>query len=939
MKSRFLPISFFSLVFGLAAFLCTSFSFAGNPGGDKTTVDHLQQMRVNQNTGSVNASDILRAQEAVNLAAGEKSTSDFTLNWQQSGPNNAAGRTRTLLFTNRDPNGQTILTGGVTGGIWKSRNLGLTWHQMNTQDNQVLRVTSIAQTPSGTTYVATGESNCSGGILNMGSGIYRSDNDSVFTLIAGTQPVANDPNSPWAIISKLAVSPSGRIFAATNNGLKYSDNGTDWADAKTGVADNVTVGPDGSVLLSMNGHAYIAVGGDITNFTDMSTNTSTTLPDQHVGGIEFAVAPSDANIIYASLINSNTNGLLNVYKSEDKGNSWFVIFPGNNTYDPLLGAGCYANSLSVFPEDANQVMLGGRDLWRGKKTQATGSYSWEQVSFNYNNEEIFSLLTFAIPPSVHQIAFRPNNVNQFAVATDDGMSLGTITSVEITYKHMIKNCIISQFNSVAFSLNPESSFGGAVTIGSVVIPGGTALNEPENGTQVYTGPGGEVAWSMISPTAIFYSTGNSATPVIRSEDMGVTPSPTFLRSISNANYTPLVLWEDFNFTQSVDSVTFVNKSSRIAPDSTFVVPSANGKFPIYYTTPVAIDSLGTARVKDIAAARFFMAGALSGKSGIYMTKQALQFSVNPTWFKIGNINATDVVTCISVSKDLSVLWAGTKQGTLYRLTNITFANDSATAQADSSTCVIGHASFDSTVYSAFKNRYITSIAIGQDNQTLLVTLGNYGNSEYVYKSVNGLDATPTFTSVQGNLPAMPVYSGLLELSNQNIALIGTDYGVFSTSDIASGSPTWTAQTANTGNVTVTAIKQQTNIGVNYYHPMNYGDLYLATYGRGIFFDDTFGIILGVDPIQPRAAADNALRVQPNPFTNSVSVAYKLTKPSNVNVLVYDLTGRMVYSTSFGNQQTGEYTRTIDLASVPSGTYIIKLDYGYGQAFGKALKVR
>jgi len=944
MKSRSLLLRFFVLILGLIAFCSSSITYAGNPGGDKPEIDRMHQIRANQNTGLIDPRDMLKAQTQVNKMATEKAMSDVNLNWKQLGPNNAAGRTRTVLFSNKDASGMTILTGGVTGGIWKSRNLGLTWHQMNTQGNEVLRVTSIAQTSGGTIYVATGESYCNRNQY-IGTGIYRSDDDSTFTVIPNTQPVFNNPASDWAYISKLAVSPSGRIFAATNSGLKYSDNGTDWLMAKSGYAYTVTIGPDGTILTNIDNLAYIAVAGNIGNFVNLSTNTPTTFPNTGVNGIEFAIAPSDENTIYASLANLN-GGLLNVYKSADKGTTWSVVFPGNNTYNPLGASGCYANSLAVFPDDPDQLFIGGISTWRGKKYQSTGFYNWEQVCFPGFFEESYSINDplnnpqgrYLVPAYQHQILFLPNAVNQFAIATDDGISIGTITSAEITYQHMVKNCIISQFNSVAYSIKQEAAFGGAVYLGAEYIPGGTVLNEPENGVQLYAGYGGDVAWSMINPTSVFFGTGFSTEPFIRSEDLGVTLSPTFLRSITNNNYTPVNYWEDFNFTQSVDSVKYLNKTGLIRKDSIFNVPSASGKFPMRYKAPYDLDSLASITVHDVVSTRFFIPGTLSFKPGIYMTKQALQFSINPIWFRIANIDLTDIITCIAVSKDLGVLWAGTTTGKLYRLTNITFANDSTTAMADSAGCVIGHNTYDSTVYAQFKDRYITSIAIAPDNQTVLITLGNYGNSTYVYKTTDGLSATPAFAPVQGDLPAMPVYTGIFEMSNPNTVVLGTDFGVFSTTDISSGSPTWAVQNAGTGNVPVTTIKQQTNPGLYYYRPANYGDLYLASFGRGLFFDDTFGVVLGTDLINAKPAAENRLKVQPNPFTNNVNISYKIGKTAAVHAMVYDLTGRMIFSTSFGTQQPGEYTKALNLESLINGTYIIKLDYGTGSSFGKALKV-
>jgi len=250
--------------------------------------------------------------------------------------------------------------------------------------------------------------------------------------------------------------------------------------------------------------------------------------------MEFAIAPSDANTIYASLANLN-GGLLNVYKSADKGASWTVVFPGNNTYVPL-GNGCYANSIAVFPNDPDQIFLGGLELWRGKKYQSTGYYNWEMISFPGVIETDYDLLNVFVPVFEHQIVFRPNSNTQFGIATDDGISVGTISGAGVTFQHLIKNLVVSQFNSVAYSVNKAAAFGGAVYIGAEYIPGDNSLNEPQNGTQVNPGFGADVAWSMISPSCVFFASGSTTgAPFVRSEDLGLTPSPTFLGNSTNSN--------------------------------------------------------------------------------------------------------------------------------------------------------------------------------------------------------------------------------------------------------------------------------------------------------------------------------------------------------------------------------------------------------------------
>ncbi len=136
----------------------------------------------------------------------------------------------------------------------------------------------------------------------------------------------------------------------------------------------------------------------------------------------------------------------------------------------------------------------------------------------------------------------------------------------------------------------------------------------------------------------------------------------------------------------------------------------------------------------------------------------------------------------------------------------------------------------------------------------LVTLGNYGNTDYVYYSTNALGDAPVFSSVQGSgetgLPAMPVYSSVLEMqANTDIAIIGTEEGIWMSDDVSTGE--WYQASTGMGKVPVMDLKQQTNykgsFTITTYDPVtnepsyeifteikNYGMIYAATHGRGIF---------------------------------------------------------------------------------------------------------
>ncbi|MCX6250410.1 MAG: T9SS type A sorting domain-containing protein [Bacteroidetes bacterium] len=942
MKNRFLPFGLLTLSVGFA-FLFSSWSaLAGNSGvlnnPANPSDDQLYRMKCNQLSGKLDPRDILKAKEQIQHLNSTKSTSGLNLNWIEIGPNNAAGRTRAILYDNKNASG-AIYAGAVTGGIWKSTNNGLTWHQQNTQSNEVLRVTSLVQTANGTIYAGTGETYC-GNNQNIGTGLYRSTDGENFQSITSTQPVFNDVTSDWAYITKLAINKlNSRIFAATNTGLKYSDNGDDWTTILTGNATEVEIGPEGSILAVVDNTAYLAVAGDLNNLVNISTGTDTTLPAPAlVGGIEFAIAPSDANVMYATVLNGDKK-LLNVYKSGDKGLTWTIIFPANSTFEPFFSNGCYTNTLVVFPNNPDELLVGGENMWHGKKYAESGNYSWEQVSFGFFSP----LFPMYVPYNHHNYLFNPNDPTEFAIASDGGITIGHVLPDVIYFQTVIKNYNTSQFNSIAIGRLKNYVMGGGMSIGTQII-GPYQVNEPMNGTQVYNGTGGNCAWSMIDPAIIIFSKTPENPPFYRSENLGVTVSPTFLGSGADSiatmkvPYIPIYLYENFNFETSRDSVKFYARDHAVSANSTIIIESKNSKFPFTYITPDSIPLGDSIMVKDIVQSRFYIFGGFGGsdsKEGIFMTKDALRFSVDPKWFKVASTThgGNDAITCIDVSKDGNYMWVGAGNGNLYRVSNLALAHDSATADVNNPTCIVATEAFDGTVFPFLLNRYITSVKISPDNDNLmLVTLGNYGNDNYVYITENALDSLPTFRPVQGNLPFMPVYSGLIEVNNHNRVLLGTDFGVYSTDDISATDPVWTATNTGIGNVPVTQIKQQT---INYYPIENYGVIYLSTYGRGFFMDTTYYSPLGIDPGPVVNATSGEIQIQPNPARNMITVSYTVEKPANVTANVFDLTGNLLQTISFGNQQAGDHSLKLNLGTLPDGTYIIRIN----NSLGKVVKIK
>lgn len=83
--------------------------------------------------------------------------------------------------------------------------------------------------------------------------------------------------------------------------------------------------------------------------------------------------------------------------------------------------------------------------------------------------------------------------------------------------------------------------------------------------------------------------------------------------------------------------------------------------------------------------------------------------------------------------------------------------------------------------------------------------------------------------------------------------------------------------------------------------------------------------------------DAKLSVYPNPFTDQVTIAYDLKSTSDINVSIYDMTGRVVRNIAKSNQKSGVNTITIQTKDLKTGIYIYNLKSNSGQITGKLIR--
>ncbi len=115
---------------------------------------------------------------------------------------------------------------------------------------------------------------------------------------------------------------------------------------------------------------------------------------------------------------------------------------------------------------------------------------------------------------------------------------------------------------------------------------------------------------------------------------------------------------------------------------------------------------------------------------------------------------------------------------------------------------------------------ISCIEIGASENELLVTFSNY-NTNSVWRSTNG---GTSWTSVEGNLPNMPVRWALFNPKNRKEVILATELGVYATTDITASPVVWSASNNGLAITRTTMLQYRSADSL----------IMASTHGRGVF---------------------------------------------------------------------------------------------------------
>ncbi|TAG03307.1 MAG: hypothetical protein EAZ44_06175 [Cytophagia bacterium] len=407
--------------------------------------------------------------------------------WIEKGPNNVGGRSRAMMFDPNDATNKKLWVGSSSGGVWYTNDI--TTNATFTKVNDfwaTLGVSALAYHPTNTQtfYAGTGDSDAN---VVRGAGIWRSDN-------AGTTWNQMMNTTAMTIVHDIKfreVSGTVEMYVGANNGLWRSTNGgTNFSQItlpNNVVPKDIEIGADNRIYIGTTSQGIIL-------YSDSGNSNSWTVNDFVGSRVELAVAPSDANVIYA--VASGGSGSTDVgffKKSIDKGVTWTDIpipmYLNQNcsvsTNHFTRGQAWYDLILLVDPTNANTVLVGGIDIHRS----TDGGNTWNSVSYWTGGCRDY------VHADQHGMISRPNNPNQAVFAHDGGLSYSANVFDEVStpaFDDRITNYNVTQYYAVAMKNTPNSNYmlAGAQDNGTHKFP--------ESGSQtVSKASGGDGAFCFI----------------------------------------------------------------------------------------------------------------------------------------------------------------------------------------------------------------------------------------------------------------------------------------------------------------------------------------------------------------------------------------------------------------------------------------------------------
>lgn len=830
--------------------------------------------------------------------------------WTHRGPWNVGGRTRAVML---DVTGEdTVLSGGVSGGMWRSTDGGLNW-LLVTRPDQIPSVTTIAQdTRPGRThiwYFGSGElygtSASGGGAFYNGDGIFKSTDNgrswfSLASTASGSPHESNTRDNVW----RIAVDPSNReqdeVYAALRGYVSRSTNGGEtWTEVfKPGFGQQLSYFADVAVTSTGVVYATMDSRGGIKGIwrSDSGTKFTRITPPDMPGAynrIVIGVAPSNENVVYflaetpgAGFLGKNFRGDSSwqslwkyTYVSGDgtgDGGIWenrsanLPDFGGSN--GALFTQGGYDLHVKVKPDDENVVFIGGTNLYRSTDGFATSSNTTWVGGFRTWKRDSAVIEDYSYPEhhaDQHDVIFSPTDPDIMYSASDGGVHMTfDCTADSIRWVSLNSGYLTSQFYTVAID---------HATPGDQTIVGGLQ----DNGTWRTSSTDGTVPWILTgSSDGAYCAIADGGGFLCVSKQLG--------------RVYRVDLDENGNATGS----TRIDPSG--AKDYRFINPfvlDPNDSKIMY----MPVDRM-IWRNRDVTAI------PLDSRQTTSIGWDSLEGT------KLAETNTEISTIAVSKANPAQRLWFGTALGRIYRVDD---------ALGDNPVAV------EVTAANLPQGAYVSCITVDPENgDRALVAFSNYS----VQSIFETTDAGETWHHVSGNLEESPNGAGagpsvrwvsILHRGGGTVYFAATSTGLYSTTRFDGDQTVWTKEGAESiGNSVVDMIDVRQSDGY----------VVIGTHGYGVW-STTVGL-LGVERPGVAGAGVTLEQNAPNPMRGSTAISFTIpgTRALPVELELYDTRGGRVATILRETVQPGRRTVRIGREVSPgirlaSGTYFYRLRAG------------
>ncbi|MBX2929257.1 MAG: hypothetical protein KF852_15595 [Saprospiraceae bacterium] len=408
------------------------------------------------------------------------------------GPAVTSGRITAIDAVNDKP--EVIFVGTASGGVWKSVSGGAEFRPVFDEHTQSVGALAIDQNNPDIVWVGTGECNVRNSV-SVGDGVYKTTDGGTTWKHLGLKNseriakiIVHPANSDIVYVAVL-----GHLWNANEERgvYKTADGGKTWnrilyIDENTGAAD-LSIDPQKPDVLyaamwGFRRYPYFfdsGFGGKSALYktTDGGNTWNTAhngLPQETLGRLAIAVAPSNGNVVYLT-VECKSKDKRGLYLSTDAGANWEKV---NNEFGVTVRP-FYFSTMNVDPKNDSIVYKTGLNL-----------------IVSENRGKGFRSMPGSVHSDIHAVWINPNNTKHVILGSDGGVyeSFDRGRSFK-----MFMNLPVSQFYHISVDDEiPFNVYGGLQDNGSWFAPSqksGGVTNADWKSTL-----GGDGFWSFRHPT-------------------------------------------------------------------------------------------------------------------------------------------------------------------------------------------------------------------------------------------------------------------------------------------------------------------------------------------------------------------------------------------------------------------------------------------------------